>query len=48
MVRENGSRKTGVIAVLDTGIQGPTIAYRVDIDALPILESSEENMFLSN
>ncbi|MCM3387159.1 amidohydrolase [Ureibacillus chungkukjangi] len=34
--------KTGVIAVLDTGIQGPTIAYRVDIDALPILESSEE------
>ncbi|SOC44521.1 amidohydrolase [Ureibacillus acetophenoni] len=35
--------KTGVIGVLDTGIEGPTIAYRVDIDALPILESSAEH-----
>ncbi|HWL12745.1 MAG TPA: amidohydrolase [Ureibacillus sp.] len=34
--------KTGVIAILDTGIAGPTIAYRVDIDALPILESTIE------
>lgn len=35
--------KTGVIAILDTGIEGPTIAYRVDIDALPILESAAEH-----
>lgn len=34
--------KTGVIANFDTGIAGPMIAYRVDIDALPILESSSE------
>ncbi|MEO4053793.1 amidohydrolase [Solibacillus sp. CAU 1738] len=32
---------TGVIATLDTGKEGPTIAFRVDIDALPILESKE-------
>ncbi|MDN4493769.1 amidohydrolase [Ureibacillus aquaedulcis] len=35
--------KTGVIGIFDTGIEGPTIGYRVDIDALPILESSHEN-----
>ncbi|HWL24205.1 MAG TPA: amidohydrolase [Ureibacillus sp.] len=35
--------KTGVIGILDTGIEGPTIAYRVDIDALPILESAAEH-----
>ncbi|WP_158599664.1 amidohydrolase [Lysinibacillus halotolerans] len=35
--------KTGVIATFDTGIEGPTIAYRVDIDALPILESADED-----
>ncbi|QCR32260.1 amidohydrolase [Lysinibacillus sp. SGAir0095] len=35
--------KTGVIGILDTGVEGPTIGYRVDIDALPILESSSEN-----
>ena len=35
--------KTGVIGILDTGIEGPTIAYRVDIDALPILESDAEH-----
>ncbi|MFC7685035.1 amidohydrolase [Ureibacillus sp. GCM10028918] len=34
--------KTGVIGIFDTGIEGPTIGYRVDIDALPILESSDE------
>lgn len=32
---------TGVIATLDTGKEGPTIAFRVDIDALPILESKD-------
>ncbi len=31
---------TGVVATLDTGKPGPTIAFRVDIDALPILESA--------
>ncbi|KGR73646.1 amidohydrolase [Ureibacillus manganicus] len=35
--------KTGVIGILDTGIEGPTIAYRVDIDALPILESAADH-----
>lgn len=35
--------KTGVIGILDTGIPGPTIAYRVDIDALPILESDAKH-----
>lgn len=34
---------TGVIATLDTGKPGPTIAFRVDIDALPILESEENS-----
>lgn len=33
---------TGVIATLDTGKEGPTIAFRVDIDALPITESKDQ------
>ncbi|ATP41675.1 peptidase M20 [Solibacillus sp. R5-41] len=33
---------TGVIATLDTGKEGPTIAFRVDIDALPITESEDK------
>jgi aminobenzoyl-glutamate utilization protein A len=36
---------TGAIAVLDTGIPGPTVAFRIDIDALPILESKENQHF---
>lgn len=32
---------TGVIATLDSGKPGPTIAFRVDIDALPITEASD-------
>lgn len=31
--------ETGLIAVLDTGVPGPTIALRADIDALPMAES---------
>lgn len=32
---------TGVMAVLETGKPGPTVCFRVDIDALPIFESTE-------
>ncbi|WP_174614514.1 amidohydrolase [Virgibacillus ihumii] len=34
---------TGIVAILDTHKSGPTIAYRVDMDALPIYESTSEN-----
>jgi aminobenzoyl-glutamate utilization protein A len=33
--------RTGVVAVVDRG-EGPTVGLRVDIDALPITESSDE------
>lgn len=33
---------TGVIATLDSGNPGPTIAFRVDIDGLPINEANDE------
>ncbi len=32
---------TGIVATLDTNRPGPTIAFRFDMDALPILESNE-------
>lgn len=35
---ETGVAKTGVIAVLDTGRPGKTVALRADIDGLPITE----------
>lgn len=34
---------TGVVAVLDTKIEGPTVAFRFDIDANDVIESTEEN-----
>ncbi|WP_110690808.1 amidohydrolase [Salinicola endophyticus] len=33
---------TGVVGTLDTGRPGPTLAYRFDLDALPILESEAD------
>ncbi|MEC1180727.1 amidohydrolase [Metasolibacillus meyeri] len=34
---------TGALAILDTGKPGPNVLFRVDIDALPILESTNES-----
>lgn len=33
---------TGIVATMDTKRPGPTVAFRVDMDALPILESDSE------
>ena len=38
---KTGIGKTGVVALLDTGNPGPTIAFRADMDALPINELNE-------
>ncbi|MCM3707428.1 MULTISPECIES: M20 family metallo-hydrolase [Cytobacillus] len=36
---------TGIVATMDTKKDGPTIAFRVDMDALPIHESEEASHF---
>ncbi|MFS0689910.1 amidohydrolase [Sporosarcina sp. 179-K 8C2 HS] len=36
---------TGIVATLDTGIEGPTTAYRFDMDALDINESELDSHF---
>ncbi|WLR47345.1 amidohydrolase [Halobacillus litoralis] len=36
---------TGVVAQWDTGIEGPHLAFRFDIDALPILEAEDSEHF---
>jgi len=38
---ETGIAKTGVVALLDTGKPGPTIALRADMDALPVVERTD-------
>ncbi|MGY6213191.1 M20 family metallo-hydrolase [Cytobacillus firmus] len=52
---ENGAKKdyiepfkdgyTGIVATMDTKKEGPTIAFRVDMDALPIHESEADSHF---
>ncbi len=36
---------TAVVGTLDTNAPGPTVAFRVDMDALPVYESEEEGHF---
>ena len=38
---ETGIAKTGVVALLDTGKAGPTIALRADMDGLPVTERTD-------
>src|SRR5688572_24433839 len=38
---ETGIARHGVVALLDTGRPGPTIALRADMDALPVVERTD-------
>lgn len=37
----DGIRGTSVVGILDSGVPGPTIAFRADIDALPVQEETD-------
>jgi len=38
---DQGIAKTGVVGILDTGKEGPTVGLRADTDALPVTERNE-------
>jgi len=40
---QTGIAKTGVVAVLEGAHEGPTVLYRADMDALPIVEQCEHD-----
>ncbi|OYV01225.1 MAG: peptidase M20, partial [Verrucomicrobiales bacterium VVV1] len=40
-VERLGDGLTGVVGTYDTGRPGPTVALRVDLDAVPVLENAE-------
>lgn len=35
--------ETGIVAVLDTGVEGPHVGFRFDIDGLPITEAEKDS-----
>jgi len=45
---EKGFVKTGILAIIDTGKAGKTIALRADMDALPIQEKTEYSFASKN
>ena len=38
---QEGIHGTSVVGILDSGVPGPVIAFRADIDALPVQEETE-------